>query len=260
MNTSIDYLLHLADSALIIGQRNAEWCGQGPVLEEDIALANISLDHIGQARMLYQLVAEIKGGKATEDTLAYFRGEREFRNYTLLELPHHGGMAAYARTDRDYAFTITRNFLYATLMLLVWDQLQNVANEKVAAIAAKSLKEVRYHVRHSADWFVRLGDGTEESHRRMQAALDYLMPFTQEFWAPSEMETAATTAGCGVEAWTLRETWHELVAAKVAEATLTMPEVSGYVTTGKTQLHSEHLGYVLAEMQSLARAYPDAVW
>ncbi len=132
MNTSIDYLLHLADSALIIGQRNAEWCGQGPVLEEDIALANISLDHIGQARMLYQLVAEIQGGDVTEDRLAYFRGEREYRNYTLLELPHHAGMAAYASTDRDYAVTIVRNFLYSTLMLLVWDQLQNVANEQVA--------------------------------------------------------------------------------------------------------------------------------
>ncbi len=260
MKSCVDYLLHLADSALIIGQRNAEWCGQGPVLEEDIALANISLDHIGQARMLYQLVAEIEGGDVTEDRLAYFRGERDYRNYTLLELPHHAGLSAYARTDRDYAVTMTRNFLYSTLMLLVWDQLQNVANEQVAAIAAKSLKEVRYHVRHSADWLVRLGDGTAESNRRMQGALDYLMPFTQEFWSPSEMETAAAAAGYGVETWTLRDTWTELVSAKVAEATLTLPEVGGYVTEGKAQLHSEHLGYVLAEMQSLARAHPEAVW
>lgn len=260
MNSSVDYLLHLADSALIIGQRNAEWCGQGPVLEEDIALANISLDHIGQARMLYQLVAEIQGGDVTEDRLAYFRGERDYRNYTLLELPHHAGMAAYASTDRDYAVTIVRNFLYSTLMLLVWDQLQNVANQQVAAIAAKSLKEARYHVRHSADWLVRLGDGTDVSHQRMQAAVDYLMPFTQEFWAPSVMETAAADAGCGITTWVLKDTWTTLVAAKIAEATLTLPEVSGYVTQGKAQLHSEHLGYVLAEMQSLARAHPEAVW
>ncbi|MBP6562773.1 MAG: phenylacetate-CoA oxygenase subunit PaaC [Neisseriaceae bacterium] len=256
----MDYLLHLADSALIIGQRNAEWCGQGPVLEEDIALANISLDHIGQARMLYQLVAEIQGGDATEDGLAYFRGERDYRNYTLLELPHHAGMAAYARTDRDYAVTIVRNFLYSTLMLLVWDRLQSVANEQVAAIAAKSLKEARYHVRHSADWLVRLGDGTAASKRRMQAALEYLMPFTQEFWTPTDMEKTAAAAGCGLETASLKDTWTALVSAKLAEATLTLPVVSGYVTEGKLQRHSEHLGYVLAEMQSLARAHPEAVW
>jgi ring-1,2-phenylacetyl-CoA epoxidase subunit PaaC len=166
----VAYLLQLADNALILGQRNAEWCGHGPILEEDLALANNSLDLIGQARLLYQHAAQLIGNGATEDSLAYFRDVPDFRNYTLLELPHSSPLAATASGDRDYATTIVRNFLYSALMALMWERLQDSADRQLAAIAAKSLKEVRYHLRHSRDWLVRFGDGTDASHARAQAA------------------------------------------------------------------------------------------
>ncbi|MDF2465994.1 MAG: paaC [Ramlibacter sp.] len=256
----IDYLLHLADNALVLGQRNAEWCGHGPVLEEDIAMANISLDMIGLARLLYQHAAAVKGGGTTEDQLAYFRDAMEFRNYTLLELPHHGPLAGTACANRDYATTIARNFLYSTLMLLVWEALQESMDSQLAAIAAKSLKETRYHVRHSRDWLVRLGDGTEESQRRMQAAIDHLLPYTQEFWTPSAAETQAASCGTGVDVPSLRGAWDAMLDEALAEATLHRPAAGGYVPRGKEGVHSEHLGYVLSEMQGLARQHPGATW
>ena len=254
------YLLHLADNALILGQRNAEWCGHGPVLEEDIALANMSLDFIGQARLLYQEVAKDRGGDCTEDTLAYFRDTAAFRNYTLLELPHSGPVVGYGQAQRDYGVTIVRNFLYSALMVLVWDALQGSNDKTLAAIAEKSLKETRYHLRHARDWLLRLGDGTDESHRRTQEALDYLFPFTQEFWAQSPAESEAVKAGIGVDLSTLREDWYDLVSAAIAEATLVRPSGQGYLSQGKFGQHSEHLDYVLVEMQSLARAHPGATW
>ena len=260
MGAAIDYLLHLADNALILGQRNAEWCGHGPVLEEDIALANVSLDLIGQARLLYQLAAWRLGRDATEDTLAYFRDTHEFRNYTLLELPHHGPLSGSAHGSPDYATTIVRNFLYSALMALLWEALEKSADADLAAIAAKSLKEVRYHLRHSRDWLVRLGDGTDESHARTQAALDHLFPYTREFWAPSPAESAAIAAGIGVDPNALKSDWDAIVDAALAEATLVRPAVGGYVPEGKQGIHSEHLGYLLAEMQSLARAHPQGKW
>jgi ring-1,2-phenylacetyl-CoA epoxidase subunit PaaC len=287
-----NYLLHLADNTLVLGQRNAEWCGHGPVLEEDIALSNISLDLIGQARMLLQHAAQVinattpgaagtflpnegalapwdglaalKGGPVTEDTLAYFRGVGEFRNYTLLELPHFpsatGPLAGTARANRDYATTMTRNFLYSTLMVLVWDALKASTDEQLAAIAAKSLKEVRYHLRHARDWLVRLGDGTDESKRRMQAALNHLMPYTQEFWSPCPVEAAAAADGTGIEVCKFKDAWDGLLNAALAEAKLQRPPAGGFVPRGKEGLHSEHLGYVLDEMQSLARQHPGATW
>ena len=179
--SAADYLLHLADNALVLGQRNAEWCGHGPVLEEDIALANVSLDLIGQARLLYQRAATLKGGDCTEDKLAYFRDTHEFRNYTLLELPHHGPLSGYAKSGLDYATTIVRNFLYSALMALLWEALEKSADADLAAIAAKSLKEVRYHLRHSRDWLVRLGDGTAESHARTPVSYTHLtLPTNRE--------------------------------------------------------------------------------
>ena len=258
--SAADYLLHLADNALVLGQRNAEWCGHGPVLEEDIALANVSLDLIGQARLLYQLVASLKGGDCTEDKLAYFRDTHEFRNYTLVELPHHGPLSGYAKASLDYATTIVRNFLYSALMALLWEALEKSADADLAAIAAKSLKEVRYHLRHSRDWLVRLGDGTDESHARTQAALDHLLPYTQEFWTGSPAESAAIAAGIGVDPNALKSDWDTIVDAALAEATLQRPPLGGYVPEGKQGIHSEHLGYLLAEMQSLARAHPNGVW
>lgn len=253
------YILHLADNALVHGQRMAEWCGHGPVLEEDIALANIGLDHIGQARMLYQHAAKLIGN-TTEDQLAYFRNPEQFRNYTLLELPHRTAFAPSAATERNYAVTIARNFLYATWMNVVWPALQNSSDALLAAIAGKSTKEVRYHLRHSTDWVLRLGDGTAESHTRMQAACDYLMPYTQEWFAPTALETAVVHSGIGVDGAALHTAWQASVSRVLQQATLRMPSSQGYVTRGKEGQHSEHLSYLLAEMQSLARAHPEAVW
>jgi len=256
-----DYLLHLADNALILGQRNAQWCGHGPVLEEDLALANNSLDLIGQARLLYQHVATLrKDGKSSEDLLAYFRDVPDFKNYTLLELPHSTALAPTSSGERDYAVTIGRNFLYSALMVLVWQALKSSADGQLAAIASKSLKEASYHLRHAHDWLLRLGDGTDESNARMQAAITHLMPYTQEFWAPSAMETAVVKAGLGADTQALQAAWNAMVDQALSEATLTRPAAGGYVTTGKTGVHSEHLGFVLSEMQSLARAHPEAVW
>ena len=274
----VDHLLHLADNALVLGQRNAEWCGHGPILEEDLALANNSLDLLGQARLLYQHAASLinassveaarfahlqgarTDGAATEDTLAYFRDTHEFRNFTLLELPHSGPLAGTTAGDRDYATTIARNFLYSALMVLVWDRLQASADAQLAAIAAKSLKEVRYHLRHASDWLVRFGDGTDESHARAQAALNHLMPYCQEFWIGSEAETAAVQNGTGVNVADLQADWSALVEDTLNEATLQRPAMKGYVTQGKQGVHSEHMGFLLAEMQSLARAHPQAFW
>ena len=246
---TVDELLHLADNALVLGQRNAEWCGHGPVLEEDIAMTNISLDLIGQARLLYQHAAALLGNGATEDSLAYFRDAKDFRNYTLLELPHHGPLAGTGACDRDYATTILRNFLFSQLMVLRWDALQGSGDAQLAAIAGRSLKETRYHLRHSRDWLLRLGDGTAESHTRAQAALDHLMPYTQEFWSGAD---AGTTA--------LRGVWNQEVDRALGQATLDRPTAAAHVSRGKYGLHSEHLGYLLSEMQGLARQHPQALW
>jgi ring-1,2-phenylacetyl-CoA epoxidase subunit PaaC len=280
------YILHLADNALVHGQRIAQWCSHGPVLEEDIAMANIGLDHIGQARMLYQYAAKLmtptlatacatlppegalapEGGLAalgaavTEDKLAYFRSPEQFLNYTILELPHRTAFAPSVQTEMDYAVTIARNFLYASLMTLVWALLQSSKDAQLAAIAGKSVKEVRYHLRHSTDWLLRMGDGTAESHTRMQAALDYLMPFTQEWWAPSDMEKAVIDTGVGVDVTALRSEWQASTGTVITQATLKVPSNSGHTTRGKQGQHSEHLSYLLAEMQSLARAHPEATW
>ncbi len=281
MGAPIDYVLHLADNALVLGQRNAEWCGHGPILEEDLALANNSLDLIGQARMLYQHAATLinadpaeaqrfahlqgarQNGQITEDTLAYFRDTAEFRNHTLLELPHHGALVGYAVAERDYATTIARNFLYSALMVLVWQKLQTSSDTQLAGIAAKSLKEVRYHLSHASDWLVRFGDGTDESHARAQAALDHLLPYCEAFWAANPAEDAAVKTGTGVRVAELRDDWNAIVNETLGDATLqrcdTKPHV-GYVAQGHVGVHSEHLGFLLADMQSLARAHPQAVW
>jgi ring-1,2-phenylacetyl-CoA epoxidase subunit PaaC len=255
----IDYLLHLADNALVLGQRNAEWSGHGPILEEDIALSNNSLDLIGQARLLYQEAAVQIGNGVTEDTLAFFRDVPDFKNYTLLELPHHAPLAGTSASERDFATTMVRNFLYSALMVLVWDKLQHAPHAQLAAIAAKSLKEVRYHLRHSRDWLLRMGDGTAESHGRAQAAINHLMPYTQEFWTHSEYETEAAKA-TGLDMASLQNDWNQIVDQALTEATLKRPAAGGFVPTGKHSVHSEHLGFMLAEMQSLARAHPNATW
>ncbi|HTH60079.1 MAG TPA: 1,2-phenylacetyl-CoA epoxidase subunit PaaC [Paraburkholderia sp.] len=258
------YVLRLADTALILGQRNAEWCGHGPVLEEDIALANMSLDLIGQARLLYTHAATLDraltGRERTEDDYAYFRTEREFANYTLVELPHYGPLAGTARAANDYAVTIARNFLYATLMAHRGTALLRSSDAQLAAIAERSLKETRYHMHHAREWLIRFGDGTDESHRRAQAALDWLMPYTREFFATDAVEAAVAAAGIAPLTADLEAAWLADVRAALDEATLALPTPVAHVSTGKLGEHSEHMGYVLAEMQSVARQHPGARW
>lgn len=255
-----EYTLHLADTALILGQRNAEWCGHGPILEEDLALANNALDLIGQARLLYQHVANSRADGSTEDSLAYFRHAHAFRNFTLVELPHSTALAPTARGERDYAVTIARNFFFSNLMVLVWDCLQSSQDPQLAAIASKSLKEARYHLEHASDWLIRFGDGTTESHAKAQAAVDHLMPYTQEFWSASELvDKAHQRLGLG-DMVSLKPVWESRVNAVLQEASLRVPTATGFVPEGKHGVHSEHLGFVLAEMQSLAREHPGAQW
>lgn len=260
MKAPTDYLLHLADNAVVLGQRDAEWCGHGPILEEDLALANISLDLIGQARLLYQMAATRLGNGATEDTLAYFRNDTDFRNYTMLELPNSPALVGYAKSDMDYATTVVRNFLYSALMVLVWDALQCSADKDLAAIAEKSLKESRYHLHHSADWVIKFGDGTEESRERVRAAFDHLYPYTEEFWTANKYEQDAIDTKTGVDVQSLRTAWEVIVKETLGQATLAMPLSKGHLPEGKNGRHSEHLSFLLGEMQSLARQHPGATW
>jgi ring-1,2-phenylacetyl-CoA epoxidase subunit PaaC len=245
----LDYLLSLADNPLILGQRLSEWCGHGPVLEEDLALANTALDLIGQARLLLTYAGACEGKGRDEDQLAFLRGEREFRNWTLVELP-----------NGDFGRTVLRNFLYSACQLHRWDALQHGGDAQLAGIAAKSLKETRYHLRHAADWVVRLGDGTEESRARMQGALDLLWPYTAEMFRDDAVETEAAAAGVGVAAGTLRAPWEATVLPVLEEATLVVPAATPFVSRGKQGLHSEHLGHLLAEMQTMQRSFPGARW
>jgi ring-1,2-phenylacetyl-CoA epoxidase subunit PaaC len=229
-------------------------------LEEDLALANNALDLMGQARLLYQHVAALRQDGSDEDRLAYFRDAHEFKNHTLLELPHSTALAPTTRGDRDYAVTIVRNFLYSSFMVLVWDALQHASDAQLAAIASKSRKEALYHVQHAQDWLIRFGDGTAESHARAQAALNHLMPYTQSFWLLGPVEADALK-GLGVAHFSgLKTTWQMKVDNVVLEAALAMPTAQGHVPEGHLGRHSEHLGLMLAEMQSLARAHPDGSW
>jgi ring-1,2-phenylacetyl-CoA epoxidase subunit PaaC len=255
----VEYLLRLGDSSLVLGQRLAEWTGHGPVLEEDIALTNIALDLTGQARLLLTHAGMLEGAGRDEDALAYFRDVPAFRNVTLVELPNsgiekgHGGAACYA-------FTVTRNLLYCAWQAQLWEALAGSTDAELAAIAAKSAKETAYHLRHAADWLVRFGDGTADSHARAQRALDQLLPYTNELFATDAVEEAVAVQGIGVRSAELRAGWEALVGGVIAEATLAMPPTVPFRSTGKEGLHSEHLDYLLTEMQSLARAHPGAQW
>jgi len=255
----VEYVLRLGDNALIHGQRLAEWCGHGPVLEEDIALTNIALDHIGLARLLLTHAGKLEGRQRDEDQLAYLRDTRAFRNFTMLELPHAGVTSAGPATP-DYAYTIARNFLFSAYQCELWQRLAGSTDEELAAIAAKSLKEARYHLSHACDWLIRLGDGTDESHRRTQGALDALWPYTNEWFASDAVESAVAESGVGVTGASLRAAWFATVGAALAEATLTQPADCEFFSTGKSGMHSEHLDYLLTEMQSLHRAHPGAQW
>jgi ring-1,2-phenylacetyl-CoA epoxidase subunit PaaC len=227
-----------------MGQRLAEWCGHGPILEQDIALSNIALDYVGQARNFYQYAAELIGGDATEDSLAYFRNDRDYKNNLLVELP-----------NGDWAQTILKEFLFSAYQFYLYQQLKQSSDQRIAAIAEKSLKEVTYHLKWSSEWVIRLGDGTEESKKRMEKAFDEVWMFTGELFEAADYETEF------VDLSFIKDKWNERVAAVFQEATLSVPEAkTWHQTGGKKGIHTEHLGYILAEMQVLPRTYPDATW
>ena len=242
MNSIINYTLYLADNALILGQRNAAWCGHGPVLEQDIAITNISLDLIGQARSFYQYAAELTGNGATEDSLAYLRTEREFKNVLLAEQP-----------NGDWAQTILRQFFFSTYQLYLYQALVNHTDTRIAAIAEKSLKEVSYHLRWSSEWVIRLGDGTEESNRRLLKALNELWCYTGELFMPADFEA-------GIDLVVLQNNWSAKVKSILEEATLAVPEKVFMHSGGKTGNHTEQMGFILTELQYMQRAYPDSEW
>lgn len=248
-NPRIAYLLHLADNALILGHRNSEWCGHGPVLEQDIALTNLSLDQLGQARQLYQLAARMIGGGATEDTLAYLRDVRGFRNCLMLELP-----------KGDWGFTVMRQYLFSLFQHIQYKALCHSTMPELAAIAEKSIKESTYHVRWSREWVVRLGDGTEESAGRMRKAVEVLWPYCGELFIPSIHENSCAAEGIGPDPTTLRDEWMHDVRETFEEARLETPREEWSQKGGKEGMHTEHLGFLLAEMQYLQRAYPGNEW
>jgi len=243
------YLLRLADDHLILGQRLGEWCGHAPTLEEDIGLANIGLDLIGQARALYSYAAEVEGAGRDEDKLAFLRYERDYANALLVEQP-----------NGDFALTIVRQLLFSAFMLPYWRALQASSDDTLAAIAGKAVREAEYHVRHSAEWVIRLGDGTAESHRRTQEALERLWLYTGELFEMDATATALAEAAVAPDAAALRETWNATVDKVLQEATLSRPKDGWMQTGGRAGRHSEHLGHILSEMQYLQRTYPNASW
>jgi ring-1,2-phenylacetyl-CoA epoxidase subunit PaaC len=255
----VEYLLRLADNPLILGQRLSEWCGHGPILEEDIALTNVALDLIGQARLLLSYAGRVEGKGRDEDALAFLRDARELRNLTMLELPNGYSVDGWT-DDLDFALTIARIFLFSSFQSLQWQVLASSRDGELSAIAMKSLKESRYHEDHAAEWLARLGDGTSESHARIQRALDALWPYTAEFFSADDVDRTMAAEGIGVDPSTLESTWRDGVMAALQRATLDEPKASGMRTGGKHGIHSEHLGYLLAEMQFMQRAYPGGSW
>lgn len=244
-----DYTLRLADDALVLGHRISEWTSRAPTLEEEMALANVALDLIGEARVLYAHAGAVEGRGRTEDDLAYLREEPDFRNLLIVELP-----------NGDFAFTIARQVLVSAFMLPFWTALTASKDPTLAAIAAKAEKEVAYHLRHGAEWLIRLGDGTAESRARVLSALDDLWPWTGEMFEMDEAERALVDCGIAVDRAALKAAWSASLDEIFEEATLPRPRDGWNQTGGRRGLHTEHLGPMLAVMQSLARAHPGATW
>ncbi|PHI21294.1 phenylacetate-CoA oxygenase subunit PaaI [Lewinellaceae bacterium SD302] len=243
------YILGIADNSLILGQRLGQLCGHGPSLEVDIACTNISLDLFGQVRSYYQYAAKLAGGDASEDSIAFLRKEREYRNVLLVEQP-----------NTDFAYIITRGFLFDVYHELFLERLMHSKDETLAAIAAKSIKEVRYHRSFSSEWMKRMGAGTEESHRRVQDAVDSLWRYTKEFFQPTEAEKAMAEAGIGVDTSSFKATYDQHIAEVLQEATIVVPTSPYFQRGGKEGVHTEHLGYLLSDMQYMQRTYPNMNW
>jgi len=243
------YTLRRADDALILGHRLSEWCGHAPMLEEDMALSNIALDLLGQARELYSYAAKVEGKDNDEDKFAYLRDVRQYRNLLLVEQP-----------NGDFAHTLVRQFFYSAFADLYWRAMMKSADATLAAIAAKSEKESAYHLRHCSEWIVRLGDGTEESHSRTQTGIDHLWAFTGEMFATDDSERGLIDDGVATDPATLRQQWLKTVSAVVSEATLDLPKNDWMQLGGRGGRHSEHLGHLLSELQSMQRSFPGATW
>jgi ring-1,2-phenylacetyl-CoA epoxidase subunit PaaC len=249
-NQLFNYTLHLADNSLITGHRLSEWTGHGPILEQDIAISNIALDLIGQSRNFYQYAAQLKGTGVSEDDLAYLRDANEFKNVLLAELP-----------NGDWAKTILKLFLFSTYQYFFYQKLIASSDKQLSAIAEKSSKEVTYHLRWSSEWVIRLGDGTEESHKRIQEALNELLPFAGEMFLPSEYENAVAKMGLGVDINTLKKDWTNKIKEVFKEATLLIPDdQKNKFNSGKDGDHTEHLQTILNDMQYLQRTYPGCEW
>jgi ring-1,2-phenylacetyl-CoA epoxidase subunit PaaC len=249
MNNHFEYILRIGDDSLILGQRLAEWCGHGPILEEDIALTNISLDLIGQATSLLAYAGKLEGKGRDEDKLAFLRFDREYRNLLLVEQP-----------NGDFGVTMMRQFLFDAFRKPFYEELQKSTDEHLAAIAEKSLKETKYHLKHSSEWVIRLGDGTDESHLRIQEALDSLWRYTGELFFQDEVDQEMMNKGIAPDINLVRKQWNETVNAVFQEATLTIPTNNWQFDGGRRGMHSEHLGYILADMQYMQRAYPNMEW
>ena len=248
MNSLIQYTLRIADSSLILGQRMSQWCSNGPTLEEDIAMSNIALDLFGQSNGFYEYAAQLNGSRSA-DELAFKRNEREFFNHQLSE-----------QENGNFGTTTVRNFLHDAFNFLFYTELASSKDETLAALSAKSLKEVKYHLRHSSNWLIRLGDGTQESNMKVQESLNFLWQYTGELFEMDQVDNDMLDIGVGVDNIQLKTKWDELINSTLKRAKLNRP-LDGYMATGSRKgIHTEHLGFLLAEMQFLPRAYPNAKW
>lgn len=245
----VNYLLRLGDNALILGQRLSEWCGHGPVLEQDIAITNIALDLVGQARSVLEYAGQTEGAGRTEDDLAYFRNAHQFFNVLLVEQP-----------NQDWAYTIMRQFLFDAGHYLILEDLTNSQDDHLAAIAYKSLKEVAYHLRYSSEWVIRLGDGTDLSHEKMQNAVNDLWMFSGELCTPDDIDRAMLAAGIGADLLRIQPLYRKKVEDILQEATLEVPASDWMQSGGKQGRHTEYLDFILAEMQQVPRAMPGLTW
>jgi ring-1,2-phenylacetyl-CoA epoxidase subunit PaaC len=249
LNSIYKYILRIADDSLILGQRLSELCGHGPAIEEDIALTNIALDLIGQATSLYEYAAIVGGEGKTADDLAFLRFEREYTNVLLVEQP-----------NGDFGMTIARQWFFDSFRVLFYEALLTSTDQQLAAIAAKSLKETKYHWKHSSEWLIRLGDGTDESHARVQKSLNYLHRYTEELFFMDEVDADVIAQGIGVDLLALKPIYDQKIEEVLLQATLELPTNNWKQVGGRVGKHSEHLGHILSELQYMQRAYPNMEW